>query len=231
MPNNSETEITEKAKTEEAAAEPAGKKAPAGPEYASLMRKGVFTRNPVLLRALAIAPVIVASQTLKNGLLLSVVTLIVLTVMGAASSLLYKRLPAFCRASVLTLVAAAVVTPLCMLAQLSVPNIAASVGIFLPLTAVNGIILSRAEDFGASEKLLPSIVDGAANGLGFSLAILVISAVREMLGYGLLYERPLPGLASNNLSFALLPAGGMVAMAVLIAAVQFARQRRRKNHR
>lgn len=193
---------------------------------AELLKAGMFRRNPVLVRALALAPVLVVSTKFKNGLLLATVTFLVLTLMGAVSSLLYRRLPAFLRAAVLTLIAAAITTPLCMLAGFLAPNVAAEVGIFLPLVAVNGIILSRAERYGSGAGVLPSAVDGAANGLGFALAILVMSAVREAVGSGTFYDRALPGLQGTGFNIALYPAGGLLILACLIAAVQYFRRKR-----
>lgn len=195
-------------------------------DAAELLRKGVFRHNPVLVRALAFAPVLCVTTTLKNGVLLSLVTFVVLVVMSAAASLLYARIPKPLRAAVLTLIASAVATPLCFLANLWAPNVAAAVGIFLPLTAVNGIILSRAENYQAGRRLLPAVVDGAANGLGFALAVLVLSVVREAVGSGRLYDRVLPGLSGYSFSFADSAPGALMALAVLLAVVQFMRRRK-----
>ncbi|MDR3552881.1 MAG: Rnf-Nqr domain containing protein [Clostridia bacterium] len=201
---------------------------PTASELLALLRRGITARNPVLVRALALAPVLFVSTTLKNGLLLAGVTLIVLILMSIVSSLIYTRIPAYLRAALLTLIAAAFVTPLCMLSNTAAPNVAASVGIFLPLVAVNGIFLSRAEHFDGDARLLPAVIDGAANGLGFALAIILLSVIREVLGSGMLYGRVLPGMQNFSFSFALMPAGGLFALAFLIAIVQFARQNRQR---
>lgn len=194
--------------------------------YGRIVSGGVFRRNPVLVRALALAPVLAASVALKNGLLLAGVTFLVLTATAVAASLLVPRLPRFLSAATLILVAAAVTTPLCMLSDAYAPNVAASVGVFLPLTAVNGVILSRAEQFQSRSKVLAALCDGAANGLGFALAILLLSVMREVLGGGTLYGRPLPGMSSVALSLLQAPAGGFFLLAFLMAAVQYARLRR-----
>ena len=194
--------------------------------YLSLFRKELWENNPVLFRALALAPVLAVSVSLKNGLLLAGVTFVLLTVMGIFSPLAYSRLPAPLRPAVTALAAAAAVTPFCLLSQRFFPNVASSVGIFLPLAAVNGIIFYRAEAFGSKNKILPSLIDGAANGLGFAAVIVFLSAVREILGAGTLYEKRLPGFTGYSFNFALLPSGAFLLLACVFALAQHYRMKK-----
>jgi electron transport complex protein RnfE len=197
-------------------------------EYFGIFYKGVFSKNPVLVRAFALAPVLYVSTTFKNGILLSVATFIVLCFMSIFSSLLYEKIPVFMRAATVTLTASIFVTGVALLCYQFAPNITNDVGMFIPLIAVNGIILARADVFHSKNKLLPSLIDGAANGAGFSVAILIISVFREVIGYGTLYEKKLPGLTNFGFDFINHAPGAFFILAVILAIVQYVRVKKSK---
>lgn len=190
--------------------------------------RGVISENPVLVRSLALAPVLAATTTLKNGLLLSADTFLLLVVMGAVSSLMMKRLPAYLSPAAVALLSAAAVTPICAVSYQFTPNVTESVGIFLPLIAVNGIIISEARGFDSHNSALLSALDGAANGLGYALVIIALSAAREILSRGRLFDCALPFLRGLSFNFALLPPGAFLTMAFVSAGLQFIRKRTRK---
>jgi len=200
-------------------------------EYFGIFYKGVFSNNPVLVKAFAIAPVLYVSTTLKNGLLLSFATFVVLCFMSIFSSLLYQKIPIFLRAATVTLTASVFVTGAALLCYQIAPNITADVGMFIPLIAVNGIILARADVFQSKNKILPSLIDGAANGAGFAIAIIIISVFREVIGSGTLYEKNLPGLTNFGFDFVNLAPGAFLILAVILAIVQYARLKKSKKKR
>jgi electron transport complex protein RnfE len=198
-------------------------------EYFSILYKGIFSNNPVLVKAFALAPVLFVSTTLKNGLLLSVATFIVLCFMSVFSSLLYEKIPEYLRAAVITLVASAFVTGVAILCNQFAPNVTAAVGMFIPLIAVNGIIVARADVFQSKSRFLPSLLDGVANGAGFAVAIVILSILREVIGYGTLYEKKLPGLTNFGFDFVNHAPGAFLVLAVILALVQYVRIKKAKN--
>lgn len=193
--------------------------------FRQVLYRGVVSENPVLVRSLALAPVLAATTTLKNGLLLSADTFLLLVVMGVASSLLYKWLPAWLGPAAVALLSAAAVTPICAVSYQITPNVTESVGIFLPLIAVNGIIISEARGFDAKNGVLASALDGAANGAGYAVVLIVLSAAREILSRGRLFDAPLPLISGLSFNFALLPPGALIIMAFLTAGLQFMRRK------
>jgi electron transport complex protein RnfE len=200
-------------------------------EYFGIFRKGALTNNPVLVKGFALAPVLFVSTTLKNGVLLAVATFVVLCFMSVFSSLLYLKIPEYLRAAVVTLAASIFVTGVAWGCFQIAPNITNEIGIFMPLIAVNGIILARADGFHSKSKLLPSLIDGAANGFGFAIAIIIISTFREIIGHGKLYEKPLPGLTNFSFDFIKFAPGAFLTLAVFLAIVQNIRQRKSKKKR
>lgn len=200
-------------------------------EYSSIFFKGTLSSNPVLVKGFALAPVLFVSTKLKDGILLSIATFIVLCFMSVFSSLIYSKIPKYLRAAVLTLTASIFVTGVAFLCNQIVPNVTTEIGIFIPLIAVNGIILARADVFHSKNRLLPSLIDGAANGFGFAIAIIIISTIREIIGYGTLYENSLPGLTNFKFGFINFVPGAFLTLAVFLAIVQDIRQRKLKKKR
>jgi electron transport complex protein RnfE len=200
-------------------------------ENAGIFYKGVFSNNPVLVRAFALAPVLYVSTTLKNGILLSVATFIVLCIMSLFSSLFYEKIPVFMRAAAVTLMASVFVTGVALICNQFAPNVTSEIGMFIPLIAVNGIIIARADVFYSKSKLLPSLIDGAANGAGFAFAIIIISVFREVIGYGTLYEKKLPGLTNFGFDFVKHAPGAFLILAVFLAVVQYVRLKKSKSKR
>ena len=192
-----------------------------------LLRQNVFSKNPVLLRGLALTPVLFVSTTLKAGLLYAACAVVALTVGGAAGGLLSGRVPAWLRASLITLITAAAVTPICMFASWFAPNVAAAVSFFLPLLAVNSILLARDAQAQQRAGVLGSTLDAFTQSIGFGFALVLLSAIREIIGYGELYERAMPGLSHFSFSFILTPAGGLATLACIIAVAQFIARRRK----
>ncbi|MBQ7391720.1 MAG: hypothetical protein IJV73_03465, partial [Clostridia bacterium] len=95
-----------------------------------------------------------------------------------------------------------------------------SLGLFIPLIVVNCIILARAEAFASKNKPLPSIIDGAAMGLGFTFALVLLAFVRELLGSGKIFGWAIPGYSENPMVIFVLPAGAFISLGLVIAVVQ-----------
>ncbi len=112
------------------------------------------------------------------------------------------------------------VTAVDLLIQAYLPDLSKSLGLFIPLIVVNCIILARAESFASKNGVLPSIADGLAMGLGFTFALCVLSAIREILGAGTLMGYPLFGESFQPAILMILPAGGFLTLGFVIALFQ-----------
>ncbi len=104
--------------------------------------------------------------------------------------------------------------------QAYLPDLSKSLGLFIPLIVVNCIILARAEAFASKNKVIPSLVDGLAMGLGFTFALCILSTIREILGAGTLLGHPLFGDNFQPAIMMILPAGGFLTLGFVIALFQ-----------
>ena len=195
--------------------------------------RGIVKENPTFRLVLGMCPTLAVTTSLENALGMGAAATFVLVCSNAAISSLRKAIPATVRIPCYIVVIAAFVTTVDLLMQAFAPALAASLGIFIPLIVVNCIILGRAEAFASKNGILPSVADGLGMGLGFTLALALIAACRELLGNGSLTlwdDRALTGLHSRTVVLAVLPAGGFITLGLLLAGInhlQAASARRR----
>ena len=135
-------------------------------------------------------------------------------------SLLRKIIPSKVRIASYIVIVAGFVTAIDLLMQAYLPDLSESLGVFIPLIVVNCIILARAESFASKNKVLPSAIDGLAMGLGFTFALLAISAVRELLGAGTLAGVQVMPDSYQPAMLLILPAGGFLTLGFLVAIFQ-----------
>jgi len=160
------------------------------------------------------------TTSVSNGLGMGVAVLIVLTCSNVVISLLRKLIPDQIRIAAYIVVIAGFVTMVDLLLQAFLPEIAESLGIFIPLIVVNCIILGRAEAFASKHGVLASAWDGVCQGAGYTLVLLVICTVRELLGTGAIGGvRVFP--AQYSVMMMTLPVGGFLTLGTLIAVVQW----------
>ena len=146
--------------------------------------KGIFRENQIFVSLLGLCPALAITKTVGNALGMGLATLIVLVLSNIVISSIRKIVPKEIRIPVFIVVIATFVTMIEMLLKAYIPNLSDSLGIFISLIVVNCIILGRAEAFASKNKVLPSIMDGIGMALGYTLALVVISLVREFLGTG-----------------------------------------------
>lgn len=143
-------------------------------------------------------------------------------------SLLRKFIPSKIRIASYIVIIAGFVTVVDMVLQAYVPSLAESLGLFIPLIVVNCVILARAESFASKHGPLPSVLDGLAMGAGFTVALVVVSAIRELIGSGsLLGFRIMPESYSPAV-LVISPVGGFLILGALIALVQWIKSRAKK---
>ena len=182
---------------------------------------GIIKENPVLVLALGTCPTLAVTTMAFNGLGMGLAATLVLIGTNTMISLLKNVIPGKVRIPAYITIIAGMVTIVMLLVQGFLPDLNKQLGIFLPLIVVNCIILARAESFASKSKPLAAAVDGICQGLGYTLVLVVMSAIRELLGSGTLSGvRVFP--AEYAVQMLALPVGGFLTLGFLIALFQWA---------
>jgi electron transport complex protein RnfE len=143
---------------------------------------GIIKNNPVFVLMLGMCPTLGTTTSAINGLGMGTATMFVLIMSNMIISLIKNFIPGKIRIPAFIVVIASLVTVVQLIMQAYVPDLYNSLGVFIPLIVVNCIILGRAEAFASKNGILSSIMDGAGIGLGFTMSLTIIGAVRELLG-------------------------------------------------
>ena len=182
---------------------------------------GLLYQNPVLVQVLGMCSTMAITTSFFNGLGMGVAVLIILTLSNIIISLIRKIVPDIISIAMFIVVIAGFVTCVDLLLQAFVPAIAESLGVFIPLIVVNCIILGRAEAFSYKNGVGASFFDGIFQGLGYTLVLLAMCFIRELLGAGTLAGfRIIP--EQFPIGILTLPVGGFLVLGFLIAAMQWA---------
>jgi electron transport complex protein RnfE len=179
--------------------------------------KGIIKDNPVFVMLLGMCPVLGVTSTAFNGLGMGIATLFVLVMSNIVVSLIKQLIPNKVRIPAFIVIIASFVTIVEMVLEAYIPFLYEQLGIFIPLIVVNCLILGRAEAFASKNNLFQSIIDGLGMGLGFTLSLTVLGAVREILGSGTLFNFGLFGENANTMILFILPPGAFIALAYLAA--------------
>ena len=204
------------------------------------LRDGLFFQNPVTVQLLGMCSVMAITTTLFNGLGMGISVLVILTLANIIISLLRKIIPNNIRIACFIVVIAGFVTIVDLCLQAFLPDLSASLGLFIPLIVVNCIILGRAESFAYKNGPVPSALDGIFQGLGYTMVLVIMCLIREFLGNGTIMGGLLEIGKDGGLVFALgtaggiriipegipalgmiLPVGGFITLACVIAAMQY----------
>ena len=183
-----------------------------------ILLNGIIKENPCFVLLLGMCPTLATTTSAINGLSMGLATMFVLICSNIVISLIKNLTPDKVRIPVFIVVIASFVTILQMVMQAFVPAIYATLGLYIPLIVVNCLILGRAEAFACSHNAGESLLDGVGMRLGFSLALTVLGAVREILGAGSIFGFVLLPETSNMLLF-VLPPGAFITLGYLIAIV------------
>jgi len=199
-------------------------------QYSELTWQGLWKNNPGLVQLLGLCPLLAVTSTLTNALGMSIATIIVMVCSNATVSLIRKWIPKEIRIPIFVMIIAGFVTCVQLLFNAYAYGLYQSLGIFLPLIVTNCIIIGRAEAFASKNDLLPSAYDGFIMGVGFSIVLLLLGAVREVLGQGTLFSGAdlLLGDWASSLTielikfdqsflFIMLPPGAFVALGIILA--------------
>ncbi len=151
------------------------------------LTKGIIKENPIFVLLLGMCPTLGTTTSAINGLGMGVSTMFVLIMSNVVVSLIKNFIPSMVRIPSFIVVIASFVTIVELMMQAYMPSLYSTLGVFIPLIVVNCVILGRAEAFASKNNTLSSFVDGLGMGLGFTMALTLLGAVREMLGSGALF--------------------------------------------
>ncbi|MBR4410860.1 MAG: electron transport complex subunit E [Firmicutes bacterium] len=187
----------------------------------AILTKGIIKENPVLILLLGTCPTLATTSSCLNGLGMGVSATAVLICSNIVISLLAKIIPDKVRIPCYIVVIAGFVTVVQFVLQAFVPSLYASLGLFIPLIVVNCIILGRAEMFASKNNAFDSALDGIGMGLGFTLALGVMGAIREVFGAGTILGIAVPFLSAHPIMIVALAPGGFFVYACAIAAINY----------
>ena len=157
------------------------------PKLSQVLLNGIVFENPVFVQLLGMCPTLATSSSVQNALGMGLSATAVLICSNIAISALRKFIPDKVRIAAYIIVIAGFVTAVDLLLQAFFPDLSKSLGVFIPLIVVNCIILARAEAFASKNGVLPSAMDGLGMGMGFTLALVLLGSVREILGSGAIF--------------------------------------------
>ena len=179
---------------------------------------GIVKENPTFVLLLGMCPTLGTTSSALNGMSMGLATMAVLICSNVVISAIKNLIPDAVRIPAFIVVIASFVTALQMLMQAFVPDIYATLGLFIPLIVVNCIILGRAEAFASKNGVVASACDGIGMGIGFTLALTLLGAVRELLGAGKIFGTTIFPEDYGMLMFVLAP-GAFIVLGYLIAIV------------
>ena len=184
-----------------------------------ILTRGIIKENPVLVLVLGLCPALAVSTQAENAIGMGLATTFVLLGSNVVISLLRNIIPGRTRIPCYIVLIASFTVLAKMAIEAYAYPLYQSLGIFLPLIAVNCIIFARAEMFASKHTVLDSILDALGSGAGFTLALLAIASVREILGSGTWFGLEIPWLVNNNAMIFTLAPGGFIVFACLLALV------------
>lgn len=185
--------------------------------YYKEFSKGLIKENPVFVLLLGLCPTLGVTTSGINGMAMGLATAFVLFFSNIIISLVKKQIPNKVRIPAYIMVIATLVTIVEMVMKAYLPELYSVLGLFIPLIVVNCIILGRAESFASKNNVALSIMDALGNGLGFTLALTILGAIRELLGAGTLFGVNLVGDMISPAMIFILPPGAFITLGFIIA--------------
>ena len=196
--------------------------------YLNIIKNGITKENPTFVLMLGMCPTLATTTSAINGMSMGLATMFVLICSNVVISLIKNLTPDMVRIPVFIVVIASFVTILQMVMQAYLPDIYASLGLFIPLIVVNCVILGRAEGFASKNGPVASLMDGIGIGLGFTIGLTLLGICREFLGNGSIFGLTLLpetifGLTllpeTYNMLMFVLPPGAFITLGFLVAIV------------
>lgn len=187
---------------------------------------GLVKENPIFVQAIGMCSVLAVTTSAINGLAMGLAVITVLVGSNLVVSLLRKVIPDKIRIPAFIVVIATFVTVVEMFMKAYTPDLYSALGIFIPLIVVNCMILGRAESFASKNSLLSSIVDGLGMGAGYTLAVVILGSIREILGAGTLFGMQLFGSSFEPALIFIMPPGAFIILGILMGIFNYVRKRK-----
>jgi electron transport complex protein RnfE len=178
---------------------------------------GILKENPIFVQLLGMCPTLAVTTSAENGLGMGLATTAVLAGSNVVISMLRKVIPNKVRIPAFIVVIATFVTIIGMILEGYFVDLYQALGLFIPLIVVNCIILARAESFAFKNTVGNSLLDGLGMGLGFTIALVILGSVREILGAGSIFGFSVFGAAYKPALIMILPPGAFLALGILLA--------------
>ena len=190
---------------------------------------GLIKENPVLVLMLGMCPTLAVTTSAINGFGMGMSTLAVLIVSNLLISLLRKVIPDQVRLPAFIVIVASLVTVVELLTQAFLPDLYAALGIYIPLIVVNCIILGRAEAYASKNGPIPSLFDGLGMGLGFTVALVIIGLLRELLGAGTAFGVTVTPEFFQPIGIFTKAPGAFLVLAIVVAVLNACQVKTRAN--
>lgn len=213
-------------------------------DYQKISQEGLWKNNVALVQLLGLCPLLAVTGTFINGLGLGIATLLTLVLSNISVSAIRHWVRPEIRIPVFVLIIASIVTTIEMLMHAWFAELYTILGIFIPLIVTNCSIIARAESFAAKNAILPSAIDGFMMGLGFLLVLILLGGLRELIGFGTLFDSShlmfgdmaknwTLSLGDNYRGFllAVLPPGAFIGLGLLIAGKNYIELRKTKTQK
>ncbi len=208
-------------------------------DFKRQFREGLLTKNPVFAQLLGMCSTLAITTSLFNGLGMGLSVTIILICSNVLISALRKVIPNEIRIAAYIVIIAGFVTIVDLLLQAFIPALAESLGVFIPLIVVNCVILGRAEAFASKNTVLASAVDGICQGVGYTVALVIMCVIRELLGSGtfgggILGENG-AGIEVFPADYAalqmIMPVGGFLTLGFVVAGFQWFMRKQEKKQK
>lgn len=189
-------------------------------ELWQIFSKGLIAENPIFILALSLCPALAVTTSVINGLTMGLTVTFVITTNNVVVSLVRNLVNPKVRVPVYITSIATIVTVAQLILQAYFPKLYKALGIYLALVVVFAIILARAEVFASKNSVIKSFCDGFGMGCGFTLAMLTISCIRELIGAGTIAGVPVFGAGYDPMLMMVLPPGAFILIGYLVAATK-----------
>ena len=202
------------------------------------LKEGLLTKNPVLVQMLGMCSTLAISTSLFNGLGMGIAVTIITICSNMMISALRKVIPSQVRIAAYITIIAGFVTIIDLLLKAYIPALSESLGLFIPLIVVNCIVLGRAEGFASKNGVLASALDGLCQGIGYTVALVLICVIRELLGSGTFGGGLLNGGEGIRIisegypaMYVVMPVGGFLVLGFVLAGSQALTKRMEKKNK
>lgn len=192
-----------------------------------IFKNGIGKENPIFVQQVGMCATLAITTSLINGVGMGIAVIAVLTGSNIVISLLRKFIPDEVRIPAFVIIIAAFTTIIDLLMHAYTYSLYQALGVFIPLIVVNCIILARAESFASKNGVLDSIIDALGMGVGFTIALVILSSVREILGNGTIAGISILPEAYEPMMIMVQPPGSFIALGLLIGLVNYLSRRKK----